>query len=91
MTAGGAQVSINPMDNAFKKAAALSTPTVLDNATISYQDGTTKKLVPAGISQASLQAVATGNTQLSQAYATLPPAQPAPRARFPRRLPPSAR
>lgn len=77
VAAGGAQANINPMDSAFTKAAALNTPTLLANAAITYQDGTTKKLVPAGTSQASLQAVATGNTQLSQAYATLPPAQPA--------------
>ena len=76
VSAGGAQVTINPMDGAFKKAAALNTPTLLSNATITNQDGTTKKLVPAGASQAELRAVATGNTQLSQAYATLPATRP---------------
>lgn len=76
VSAGGAQVTINPMDGAFKQAAALNTPTLLSHATITYQDGTTKKLVPAGASPADLQAVATGNTQLSQAYATLPAMQP---------------
>jgi hypothetical protein len=82
VTAGGAQVSINPMDAAFKKAAALNTPTLLAKATVTNQDGTSKTLVPPGTSPASLQAVATGNTQLSHAYGTLPAAQPAASSAF---------
>ncbi|GGM23582.1 hypothetical protein GCM10010129_80020 [Streptomyces fumigatiscleroticus] len=75
---GGVQTDINPMDHAFTKAAALTTPAMLAAATITYQDGTTKKLVPADTDPAVLQAVATGNSQLAQAYANLPATSPAP-------------
>ncbi|MFI8997368.1 hypothetical protein [Streptomyces sp. NPDC053542] len=75
---GGVQTDINPMDHAFTKAAALTTPAMLSAATITYRDGTTRKLVPADTTPAVLQAVAAGNSQLAHAYANLSPWSPAP-------------
>ncbi|GAA1364344.1 hypothetical protein [Streptomyces beijiangensis] len=74
VSAGGTRAEINPMDKAFKKAVALTTPALLTGATIVRPNGTTKKLVPAGASQAALQTVATANTRLGQAYTALPAA-----------------
>ncbi|WP_327350418.1 hypothetical protein [Streptomyces sp. NBC_01304] len=72
VSAGGARAEINPMDKAFKKAVALNTPALLTGATIIRPNGSTKKLVPLGASQAALQTVAMANTRLGQAYTALP-------------------
>lgn len=74
----GSQVSINPMEHAFHRAAALTTPQQLRNARVSCPDGSTKPLVPAGTSDADLHSVASGNRQLSRAYAAVAPTSVAP-------------
>jgi len=67
--AGDADVEINPMDTAFRKASSLTTAADLKAAQIVSPDGTTTPLLPAGVPDDSLDAAASGNTQLAQAYA----------------------
>ena len=64
-------LAINPMDKAFQKATSLTTSTALQGATITYDDGTTKPLVAPGTSGDTLAQLATGNQQLSKAYASV--------------------
>jgi hypothetical protein len=80
-TAGAAVLDINPMDHAFAKASALTTPAALTAAVITAPDGSTTPLIPPGTDPGLLRAVATGNTQLAQAYAQLPAATAALQAR----------
>ncbi len=62
------KVEINPMHKPIQKAVSLQTPAKLQDATITHQDGTTKKLVKSGVSTHQLQAVATANQQLAKVY-----------------------
>ncbi len=69
---GGKTVAINPMDKPFKKAASLNTTDALQKAVITNGvTGSTRPLVPSGISQDNLKAVADANKQLYKAYTHL--------------------
>ena len=68
VVAGAARLTVNPMDNAFKKVSSLTTKADLSNAQIVSPDGSTRKLVPDGTSDSDLQAVASTNQTLGQAY-----------------------
>lgn len=70
VTAGTSKVVINPMDKAFSKAAALTTPDSLSRAEITSPDGSTQPLVATGTSGTDLQTVATANQSLGNAYGT---------------------
>ncbi|BDT90370.1 hypothetical protein IFM12275_03460 [Nocardia sputorum] len=69
----GVTTEIDPMDKPFRKAAGLDTTAELTDAVITYHDGSTKPLIPAGTDQNDLRTVAEANAKLSQAYASLPP------------------
>jgi len=73
---GGTTVTINPMDTPFSKIVELNSVSALQNAAITNGDGSTKPLVPTGVSTADLQAVATSNTDLKSAYAALQSSTP---------------
>lgn len=60
--------SVNPMDKPSQKATQLQSASALSEAVITYQDGSTKKLVKNGVKSDTLKAVANANTQLATAY-----------------------
>lgn len=68
---GGTPILINPMDEPFKKAAALNSVSLLQNAVITNVDGTTRPLVAPGTTRANLQTVAVGNVNLQAAYSQM--------------------
>jgi hypothetical protein len=80
VTAGDTSLIINPMENAFRKAAGLTTPDALTAAVIRSPDGSTRPFVPSGSSGADLQAVADANQALSRAYDTQQGGAPTARA-----------
>lgn len=67
--ADGTASTVDPMASPLQRATQLQSAQALRDATITYQDGTTKKLVKDGVSSDTLDAVAQANTQLAQAYA----------------------
>ena len=68
VSSGEAQVTINPMDAAFQKAASLDSPDALRGATV---PGTGKPLMPDSTHDEDLHRAAQGIGMLAQAYATL--------------------
>lgn len=74
--AAGAPVKINPMEKPLKTAAGLDNKEKLKGATIHYLDGSTKLLVPPGVRDTNLDAVANSNAQLATAYASVERAPP---------------
>lgn len=66
--AEGESVGVNPMQSPTQGATELQTTQALKDATIRYQDGTSKPLVKDGVSDATLSAVAQANAQLAQAH-----------------------
>lgn len=67
----GTPIEINPMNKPFGKVAALNTADKLQDAKITYSDGTTKRLVSSDVSQQDLEKVAQANVSLTEAYAQL--------------------
>lgn len=65
---GDASMQINPMEKPFNTSAALDTPDALLAATIRYQDGRSRKLVPPETSADSLAVAVTTNQSLAKAY-----------------------
>lgn len=71
---GGTTITIHPMEEPFKKLAALDTPEALKGATV---PGSGKRLVSANASSDDVQAVATGMKNLSKSYDQLTTNAPA--------------
>ncbi len=69
---GGAVISINPMDKAFKRVATLNTVAALSGAQITNADGTSRPLIAPGQNNSDLQKVATALGALNEVYGTLP-------------------
>lgn len=68
---GGPSVTINPMDPAFKKLAALDTSDKLRAAVITNEDGSTRPLVARSASSDDVRKVASALGDLGKSYQTL--------------------
>ncbi|HLO01529.1 MAG TPA: hypothetical protein VK191_00240, partial [Symbiobacteriaceae bacterium] len=67
----GTTIAINPMDKPMQKTFQLNTAANLQNAVITNPDGSTQKLVGAGVSSTSLQGAAQSITALQGVYGNL--------------------
>jgi hypothetical protein len=69
--AGGGTASVNPMEQPMRRLAVLTTRDKLKDATIRYQDGSTRKLVSGDVNDDDLSAIAKANTQMGEIYDSL--------------------
>ena len=68
---GGSKTPVNPMEQPMRKLTALTTADKLKGATIRYQDGSSKKFVPSGVTDSDLKTIASANTTMAQVYDSL--------------------
>jgi len=66
--AGGSLSAVNPMERPLRTLAGLTTERKLTDATIRFQDGSTKRLIPGSVAPNDLAAIADANAKMGQVY-----------------------